>query len=68
MFDRSIKIKNFFFVSRKITTVISSKIKSKFEVLAKIFDNTKADLRHSEFNFKALLKDSVKMILNKLFV
>ena len=52
---------------RKITTVISFKIKSIFEEWVKIFDSKEADLRHSEFDIKPLFRgfskdDSKKVI------
>ena len=54
-------------MSREITTVISFKIKSKFEEWVKIFDSKKADLRHSEFDIKQLLrvfsKDDPKKVI-----
>ena len=43
-----------FFMSRKITTVISFKIESIFEEWVKIFDSKEADRRHSEFEIKLL--------------
>ena len=43
-------------MSSKITTVISFKIESTFEVWVKIFDNKKTDLRHSEFDIKPLFR------------
>ena len=43
-------------MSRKIKTVISFKIKSTFEEWVKIFDSKEADLRHSEFDIKPLLR------------
>jgi len=43
-------------MSRKITTVISFKIESKFEEWVKIFDSKEADLRHSEFDIKPLFR------------
>ena len=47
-------------MSRKITTVISFKIESKFEDCVKIFDSNKADLRRSEFDFKPLFRELSK--------
>ena len=41
---------------RKITTVISFKIKSKFEEWAKFFDSKEADRRDSEFDIKPLFR------------
>jgi len=43
-------------MSRKIKTVISFKIERKFEEWVKIFDCKEADLRHSEFDIKPLLR------------
>ena len=43
-------------MSRKITTVIYFKIESTFEEWVKIFDIKEADLIHSEFNIKPLLR------------
>ena len=43
-------------MSRKITTVISFKIESKFEEWVKIFDSIEADLRQSEFDIKSLFR------------
>ena len=45
---------------RKITTVSSFKIESKFEVWVKIFDSKEADLGHSEFNIKPLFREFSK--------
>ncbi len=42
-------------MSRKITTIISFKIESKFEDWVKIFDSKEADIRHSEFDIKPLI-------------
>tara|TARA_B100000941_G_C28002709_1_gene301357 strand:- start:292 stop:501 length:210 start_codon:yes stop_codon:yes gene_type:complete len=68
MFDISFKIKNYlFFIYREIKIVISFIIESNFEEMLKIFDNNEADLRHSKFDIKPFLEDSVKMILKKLF-
>ena len=49
-----------FFTSRKITTVISFQIESKFEEWVKIFDNKEGDRRHSEFDIKLLLRGFIK--------
>ena len=43
-------------MSRKITTVISFKIESKFQDWVKIFDSIEADLRYFEFDFKPLFR------------
>ena len=54
-------------MSRKITTLISFKIESKFEEWVKIFDSKEADLRHSEFEIKPLFrgfsKDDTKKVI-----
>ena len=54
-------------MSRKITTLISFKIESKFEEWAEIFDSKEADLRHSVFDIKPLfrgfLKDDPKKVI-----
>ena len=54
-------------MSRKITTVISFKIKSTFEEWIKIFDIKEANLRHSEFDIKPLFrgfsKDDPKKVI-----
>jgi len=54
-------------MSRKITTVISFKIESAFEEWVKIFDSKEADIRHSEFDIKALFrgfsKDDPKKVI-----
>ena len=54
-------------MSRKITTVISFKIESRFEEWVKIFDSKEADLRHSEFDIKPLFrgfsKDDPKKVI-----
>ena len=47
-------------MSRKITTVISLKIESKFEEWVKFFDSKEADLRHSKFDIKPLFRGSSK--------
>tara|TARA_B100000886_G_C20097246_1_gene356344 strand:+ start:230 stop:475 length:246 start_codon:yes stop_codon:yes gene_type:complete len=53
------KIKYYiFFISRKITTVISTKIESPFEEWVKNIYSKKADLRHSEFDIKSLFSVS----------
>ena len=62
------KIKNYlFFMSMKITTVISFNIESKFEEWVKIFDSKEADLRQFEFDikpfFRVLSKDDPKKII-----
>ena len=43
-------------MSREITTVIFSKIKSIFEECVKFFDSKEADLRNSEFDIKPLFR------------
>ena len=52
---------------RKIKTIISSKIESRFEEWVIIFDSKEADLRHSEFNIKRLFrrfsKDDPKKVI-----
>ena len=69
MFDIPFNIKkiSYSLMSRKITTVISFKIESKFEEWIKIFDYKEADLRHSEFDIKPLFrklnKDDPKKII-----
>jgi len=54
-------------MSRKITTVISFKIESKFEEWVKIFDSKEADLRNSEFDikpfFRGFSKDDPKKVI-----
>ena len=56
-------------MSRKITTVISFKIASKFEEWVKIFDSKEADLGHSEFDIKPLFsgftQDDPKKVICK---
>ncbi len=47
-------------MSKKITTVISFKIKGTFEEWVKIFDSKEADLRHSKFDFKSLFSEFSK--------
>ena len=61
------KILLIFFVSRKITNVLSLKIKSKFEQWVKNFDIKEADLRHSEFDINLLFRGFSKDDPNKLF-
>jgi len=69
MFDIPFNIKkiSYSLMSRKITNVISFKIKNKFEESVKIFDSKKADLRHSEFDIKQLFrgfsKDDPKKVI-----
>ena len=69
MFDIPFNIKkiSYSLMSRKITTLISSKIESKFEEWVKIFDSKEADLRYSEFEIKPLLrgfsKDNPKKVI-----
>ena len=63
----NIKTDSLLFMSRKITTVLSFKIESKFEEWVKIFDSKEADLRHSEFDIKPLFrgfsKDDPKKVI-----
>ena len=58
MFDIPFNIKkiSYSLMSRKITTIISFKIESKFEEWVKIFDSKEADLKQSAFDNKTLLK------------
>ena len=58
MFDIPFNIKkiDYSLMSRKITTVISFKIKSAFEEWVKIFDSKEVDLGHSEFGIKPLFR------------
>ena len=52
---------------RKITTIISFKNECTFKEWVKIFDSKDADLRHSEFDIKPLLrgfsKDDPKKVI-----
>ena len=54
-------------MTRKITTLISFNIESKFEEWVKIFDSKEADLIYSEFDIKPLLtaftKDDPKKVI-----
>ena len=54
-------------MSRKITTLISFNIETKFEEWIKIFDSKESDLIHSEFDIKALFrglsKDDPKKVI-----
>ena len=43
-------------MSRKITTLISFNIETKFEEWIKIFDSKESDLRHSEIDIKTLFR------------
>ena len=54
-------------MSRKITTILSLKIKSKFEQWVKIFDIKEADLRYSEFDIKPLFNGFIKDDHKKVF-
>ena len=54
-------------MSRKITTILSLKIKSKFEQWVKNFDIKEADLRHSEFDINLLFRGFSKDDPKKLF-
>ena len=47
-------------MSRKITTVISFKIESKYEEWGKIFESKESDLRNSEFDMKQLFNGFIK--------
>jgi len=47
-------------MSKKITTIISFKIESKFEDWVKIFDSKEADLRYFEFDIKQLFRGFTK--------
>ena len=55
-------------MSRKITTVISIKIKSTFAEWVKIFDSIQEDVRHSEFDvkkfFREFSKDDSKKVIS----
>ena len=54
-------------MSRKITTVISLEIESKFEEWVKIFDTKETDIRLSKFDIKTLFrgfsKDDPKKVI-----
>ena len=69
MFDIPFNIKklDYSLMSRKISNVISFKIKSTFEEWVKIFDSKEANLRHSEFDIKPLFrgfsKDDPKKVI-----
>ena len=69
MFDIPFKIKkiDYSLMSRKITTVISFKIKNTFKEWVKIFDIKESDLRHSKFDIKPLFrgfsKDDPKKVI-----
>ena len=54
-------------MSRKITTVISFKIESKYEEWVKFFDSKESDLRNSEFDIKPLYRGFSKDDPKKLF-
>ena len=62
-----IKKNYLFFMSRKITIVISFEIESTFEESVKIFDSKEAYLRNSEFDikpiFKGFSKDDPKKVI-----
>ena len=62
-----IKKINLFFMSKKIKTVISFETESTFEEWVKIFEIKEADIRHSEFDIKPLLrgfsKDDPKKVI-----
>ena len=63
----NIKKISYSLMSRKITTIISFKIESRFEEWLKIFDSKEVDLRHSEFDIKPLFrgfsKDDPKKVI-----
>ena len=69
MFDIPFNIKKIVYslMSRKITTVISLKIESKFEEWVKIFESKEVEIRHSEFGIKPLFrgfsKDDPKKVI-----
>ena len=69
MFDITFNLEksSLFFMTRKIKTVISFKIENIFEEWVKIFDSNEADLIHSEFDIKPLLrvfrKDDLKKVI-----
>ena len=54
-------------MNRKITTVLTFKIKSTFEEWSTIFDSEEAERRHSEFDinpiFRGVSKDDSKKII-----
>ena len=54
-------------MSKKITTLISFKVESKFAKWVKIFDSIQEDIRHSEFDVKPLFrgfsKDDPKKVI-----
>ena len=52
-------------MSRKITSLISSKIEIKFEEWVNIFDNKEVDLRLSGFIIKPLFRKSSKDVPKK---
>ena len=57
MFDMPLRIKNYLILlSRKITTLISFKIESKYEDWVKIFDSKESYLRNSKFDIKSLFR------------
>ena len=56
-----------FFVTRKITAVISFKIESTLEEWVNIFDSKESDLRHSEFDIKLLFRGFSKDDPKKFF-
>ena len=54
-------------MSRRITTIISFKIESKFEELVRILDSKEADRRHSNFEIKPIFRVFSKDYIKKLF-
>ena len=62
MFDIPFSIKkiSYSLMYRKITTLISFKIESKFDEWVKIFDSKEADLRHLEIDIKPLFRELSK--------
>ena len=68
MFDIPFNIEKIFYflMTRKITTIISFKTESTFEEWVKIFDSKEAELRHSEFDIKPLLRGFSKDDPNKV--
>ena len=55
-------------MSRKITTVNSFKIESKYEEWVKIFESKESDLRNSEFDMKPLFNGFIKDDPKKSFL
>ena len=54
-------------MSKKITTLISFNIETKFEEWVRIFDSKEADLRRSELDikpfFRGIIKDDLKRVI-----